>query len=142
LKFKVACFSLEEGISQLTKEKLAIYKLLNAENFKLRDEGVLQDVKQAAANFDVVVIDSWGKLNTDISEFDKLRLAFPNTIFIVIFQLTSSGQMRGGPRAAYDASINIVTSVEDGKRTAICSKNRYGKMGVKYFIDERKIEQP
>ena len=88
-----------------------------------------------------MVIDSWGKLNTDISEFDKVRVAFPKTIVVAIFQLTTSGQMRGGTMAAFDAGINIETSVVDGKRIAVCTKNRYGKTGVKYFIDERKLAQ-
>ena len=47
---------------------------------------------------------------------------------------------RGGTMAVFDAGINIETSVVDGKRMATRTKNRYGKTGVKYFIDERKIE--
>lgn len=141
LQYRVAYFSCEEGISQLTKEKIDHYKLQNAANFKIRAEANLQDIQKFASKFDVIVIDSWGKLGADAGEFDKLRVAFPTTVFIAIFQLTSSGQMRGGTKPAFDAGMNIETSIEDGKRIAVCSKNRYGKMWVKYFIDERKIEQ-
>lgn len=45
--------------------------------------------------------------------------------------------MRGGTMAAFDAGINIETSIIDNKRFAICSKNRYGNTGVKYWIDEK-----
>jgi hypothetical protein len=139
LKLKVACFSLEEGISQLTREKIAIYKLQNEQNFKLREEGDLATVRNAAGKFDVVVIDSWGKLNADIKEFDNLRIGFPNTIFVVIFQLTSGNQMRGGTMAAFDASVNIETSLQGGERTAVCTKNRFGRCGLIYLIDKQMI---
>lgn len=135
--FSVAYFSIEEGITSLTQQKIEKYKLQKAEKFKINDQATLKDIQNFAEGFDVIVIDSWGKLNADIAEFDKLRMAFPKTIFISIFQLTSSGQMRGGTMAAFDAGINIETSIIDNKRFAICSKNRYGNTGVKYWIDER-----
>ncbi|MCK6648731.1 MAG: ATP-binding protein [Bacteroidia bacterium] len=139
--FRVAYFSCEEGITGLTREKLIHYQLDNAENLKIKEQANLQDIERAANNFDVIVIDSWGKLNADISEFDRLRLSFPKTIIVAIFQLTSSGQMRGGTMAGYDAGINIETSIEQGKRIAVCKKNRYGKTGVKYFIDSMLVEK-
>lgn len=141
INYKVAYFSCEEGITQLTKEKIEYYNLQNEDNFKIAEEANLDMIKKSANSFDVMVIDSWGKLNADISEFDKLRIAFPNTIFVSIFQLTTSGQMRGGTMAAFDAGINIETSIIDGKRIAICTKNRYGKTGVKYFTDDRIVEK-
>ncbi|MES2836492.1 MAG: AAA family ATPase [Bacteroidota bacterium] len=141
LNYKVAYFSCEEGITQLTKEKIESYNLQNEANFKIREEANLETIQKFANDFDVMVIDSWGKLNADINEFDKLRITFPNTIFVSIFQLTTSGQMRGGTMAAFDAGINIETSIVDGKRIAICTKNRYGKTGIKYFTDDRKIEE-
>jgi hypothetical protein len=137
--FSVAYFSCEEGITQLTREKLIHYQLDNAESLKIKEQANLLDIHRAASSFDVIVIDSWGKLNADISEFDKLRLEFPKTIIVAIFQQTSSGQMRGGTMAAYDAGINIETSIEHGKRIAVCKKNRYGKTGLKYLIDAMEI---
>lgn len=137
LDFSVAYFSIEEGITILTLQKIEKYKLQNSERFKINDQATLQDIHKFANGFNVVVIDSWGKLNADISEFDKLRIAFPKTIFISIFQLTSSGQMRGGTMAAFDAGVNIETSIIETKRFAICTKNRYGDTGIKYSIDER-----
>ncbi|MBL0047046.1 MAG: hypothetical protein IPP32_02980 [Bacteroidetes bacterium] len=139
LDFSVAYFSIEEGITNLTLQKIEKYKLQASEKFKINDQATLQDIQKFASSFDVIVIDSWGKLNADIAEFDKLRIAFPKTIFISIFQLTSSGQMRGGTMAAFDAGVNIETSIIENKRFAICSKNRYGNTGIKYWIDERVI---
>jgi len=132
-------FSMEEGISDLTREKIELYGLQNEENCKFRENATLEDIQNYAKIFDVIVIDSWGKLNTEIDEFDKLRVKFPNTFFIVIFQLTSSKQMRGGPKAAYDASVNITTFSENDKRYAINTKNRYVQTGFVYSIDTRKI---
>jgi hypothetical protein len=46
----------------------------------------LDDIKAAAKEFDVICIDSWGKIpGTKADDFDKLRKKFPKTMFIVIF---------------------------------------------------------
>ena len=137
--FQVAYFSCEEGITELTQEKLNLYGLSEEENCKIREEASLEDIRRFARNFDVIIIDSWGKLRADISEFDKLRNDFPATIFISIFQLTSGGQMRGGTMAAFDAGVNISTFIHLNKRYAECKKNRYGRTGIIYSIDQRKI---
>jgi DNA replication protein DnaC len=137
--FSVAYFSIEEGITNLTQQKIEKYNLQKAEKFKINDQATLKDIQIFGNDFDLIVIDSWGKLNADIAEFDKLRIALPRTIFISIFQLTSSGLMRGGTMAAFDAGINIETSIIEAKRVAICTKNRYGNTGIMYCIDERNI---
>jgi DNA replication protein DnaC len=138
---KVCYFSLEEGITHLTQTKLERYNLMNEINLEINESASIEDVKRFSNKFDVIVIDSWGKLNADIGEFDKLRISYPQTIFISIFQQTSSGQMRGGTRAAFDASTNIETSKSGEKRIAVCSKNRYGFTGVRYLIDDWVLEK-
>jgi nucleoside-triphosphatase THEP1 len=138
---KVCYFSLEEGITHLTQMKLERYNLVNEINLEINESASIEDVKRFSNKFDVIVIDSWGKLNTDIGEFDKLRINYPQTIFIAIFQQTSSGQMRGGTRASFDASTNIETSKSGEKRIAVCTKNRYGFTGVRYFIDDWVLEK-
>lgn len=70
--FSVAYFSIEEGITNLTQQKIEKYKLQKAEKFKINDQATLKDIQNCADGFDVIVIDSWGKLNADIDEFDKL----------------------------------------------------------------------
>lgn len=138
---KVCYFSLEEGITHLTQTKLERYNLVNEINLEINESASIEDVKRFSNKFDVIVIDSWGKLNADIGEFDKLRINYPQTIFIAIFQQTSSGQMRGGTRASFDASTNIETSKSGDKRVAVCTKNRYGFTGVRYLIDDWELEK-
>ena len=138
---KVCYFSLEEGITHLTQTKLERYNLMDEVNLEINESANIEDVKRFSNKFDVIVIDSWGKLNADIGEFDKLRINYPQTIFIAIFQQTSSGRMRGGTRASFDASTNIETSKSGEKRIAVCTKNRYGFTGVKYLIDDWVLEK-
>lgn len=138
---KVCYFSLEEGITHLTQTKLERYNLVNEVNLEINESANIEDVKRFSNKFDVIVIDSWGKLNADIGEFDKLKINYPQTIFIAIFQQTSSGQMRGGTRASFDASTNIETSKSGEKRIAVCTKNRYGFTGVRYLIDDWVLEK-
>ena len=139
LDFTIAYFSLEEGINDLTRTKLEKYGLMEKENIMLIDRGNIEDIKKAASQFKVIIIDSWGKLNAPTDEFDVLRNHFPKTIFISIFQQTSSGAMRGGTKAAFDAGINIETYKDGEERIATCAKNRYGMAGLKYGINESKI---
>ena len=139
LGLTIAYYSLEEGINQLTKHKLEKYGLLDQENIQLIDRGAIEDIKKSASQFKVIIIDSWGKLNAPTEEFDVLRNQFPQTIFISIFQQTSSGQMRGGTKAAFDAGINIEAFKEGEERIAVCTKNRYGMTGLRYGINERRL---
>jgi DNA replication protein DnaC len=139
LDFTIAYFSLEEGINDLTRTKLEKYGLMEKENIMLIDRGNIEDIKKAASQFKVIIIDSWGKLNAPTDEFDMLRNQFPKTIFISIFQQTTSGAMRGGTKAAFDAGINIETYKEGEERIATCTKNRYGMAGLKYGINEGRL---
>ncbi len=139
LDFTIAYFSLEEGINDLTRTKLEKYGLMEKENIMLIDRGNIEDIKKSASQFKVIIIDSWGKLNAPTDEFDILRNQYPKTIFISIFQQTSSGAMRGGTKAAFDAGINIETYKEGEERIATCTKNRYGVAGLKYGINEGRI---
>jgi len=99
-------------------------------------------IRKAAKQFDVVIIDSWNKLNVHSSQFDKLRKDFPNTIFIVIFQRTTQGTIRGGTAPLFDAGINLeVVKVDDSFQNnyAVATKNRYGETGIQYNIYAGKI---
>jgi hypothetical protein len=64
----------------------------------------LKTIKQFANSFDVVVVDSWQKLNIPNTRFDELRQEFPNTIFIIIFQQNGTGGTRGGVTVDYDTA--------------------------------------
>jgi hypothetical protein len=98
-------------------------------------------IREAAKHFDVVCIDSWSKLNASQDEFDKLRKDFPNTFFVVIFQSTTKGTVRGGSMAEYDAGIVIQV---DAPGLAYCEKNRYAdsdSIGLKYHVFEQRLIQ-
>ena len=85
----------------------------------------------------MIIIDSWNKLNVHSSQFDKLRKDFPDTIFIVIFQRTTQGTIRGGTAPLFDAGINLeVVKVDDSFKNnyAVATKNRYGETGLQYNI--------
>lgn len=142
--FKVGCFSLEIGKhSNLIRDMRNQYISPTIANSVFIADTVpngLEDIKAAAKQFDVVCIDSWGKIpGTKADDFDKLRKEFPKTMFIVIFQSTTNGTARGGSMPEYDAGI--VIQVANGGR-AYCEKNRYNGEDLTYLVFQRKLEEP
>jgi hypothetical protein len=70
------------------------------------------------------------------------RFKFPDTIFIIIFQRTTQGTIRGGTAPLFDAGINLeVVKVDDTfiNNYVVATKNRYGVTGIKYNITQQKI---
>lgn len=141
---KVGFYSLEVGANThiMVRNRELYIKPHNLPRIFITEEGNLADIRESAKLYDVVVIDSWTKLEVNSIEFDRLRRDFPNTIFIVIFQRTAGNKIRGGTRPLFDAGINIdVVKVDDTfvNNYAITKKNRYGKAGLKFNITKRKI---
>ncbi|PTB91544.1 antirestriction protein, partial [Marivirga lumbricoides] len=146
IDLKVAMFSLEIGRkSDLVRRMREEY--LEAEN---RDNIFITDqlpegfdtIRKAAKDFDVIIIDSWNKLHVKSTEFDRLRKEFPNTIFIIIFQRTTQGTIRGGTAPLFDSGINLEAVKVDDTFTnnyVVATKNRYGVTGIQYNITQRKI---
>ena len=102
----------------------------------------IDTIREYAPKFGVIIIDSFTKLNADSREFDKLRKDFPETIWIVLFQRTSGGTIRGGTAPLFDAGINIEVVKEDEtflNNYAVATKNRYGMTGLKFNISQQKI---
>ncbi len=142
--FTVGCFTLEIGKhSNLVKDMRNQYlspAIASKVQIAEACPNGLADIKEAAKIFDVVVIDSWGKIpNTKQDDFDKLRKEFPNTMFIVIFQSTTNGTARGGSMPEYDAGV--VIQVQEGGK-AICEKNRYSGEDLTYLVFEKRLAQP
>ncbi|MBR8534439.1 hypothetical protein KDU71_02620 [Carboxylicivirga sediminis] len=142
--FTVGSFTLEIGkdsnlVTDMRNEYLCptiVDKVQIAESCP----GGIDDVKAAAKVFDVVFIDSWGKIpNVDQDDFDRLRKEHPDTMFVVIFQSTTNGTVRGGSKAEYDGGM--VIQVQKGGR-AICEKNRYNGEDLTYLVFQRKLEEP
>ncbi len=135
--FSVKYYSLEEGIGNLTKEKLALHHF--SDHFMLTGEGNIDNIKKDAKDFDVIIIDSFGKLNAKSEDFDRLRTEFPTTIFICIFQKTTNGTMRGGASILFDSSASIDVIKRDNERIAVMQKSRYGTANWEYSISQKEI---
>lgn len=139
--FKVGCFSLEIGrASNLLRDMRNEYIQPNAvHNVSIADEcpNGLADIEKATDYFDVICIDSWGKIgNTKADDFNYLRKKYPKTMFIVIFQSTTNKTARGGSMPEYDAGV--VIQVHNGG-IAICEKNRYNGEQYEYSVFDRKL---
>ncbi|MEM1134242.1 MAG: DNA cytosine methyltransferase [Bacteroidota bacterium] len=146
LDFKktVGFFSLEQGgleskdTQQLLKSNI---KPKNLERLAVTGEAEngIQTVKQYANTFDVVVIDSWQKLQKYGANvlFDELRMEYPHTIWVVIFQENAAGGTRGGVAADYDAPI-VLKSVKVGydftSNYIFAEKNRGNPLDRKYLV--------
>lgn len=146
LDHKVAVFSLEIGKkSDLIRRMRDEYiDTVNRSNVAISDQAPegINTIRKYSKSFDVVLIDSWNKLDVHSSEFDKLRKDFPNTIFIVIFQRTTQGTIRGGTAPLFDAGINLeVVKVDDSFRNnyTVATKNRYGETGLQYNIYSKEL---
>ncbi len=146
LGHRIAIFSLEIGRnSDLIRRMKADYLLpQNQSQVFIADtlpEG-MDSIRNAAKQFDVVIIDSWNKVGVSSLDFDSLRKQFPNTIFIVIFQRTTQKTIRGGTAPLYDAGINIeVVKADDTFKNnyAMTTKNRYGVTGIQFGIHSQKV---
>lgn len=102
--------------------------------------GGLAAIRAAAAQFDVVAIDSWSKIQgVEPGDFDKVRKEFPRTLFIAIFQSTTGGTARGGSMSEYDASAVCQVSLPG---VAVMEKNRYATGAadeLKYDVNAQKL---
>jgi hypothetical protein len=137
---RVASFSLEidKGSELVTRMKEDYISPKNKERIFISSEAPegINTIRKAAQHFDVVAIDSWGKLNVGQEEVDKLRKEFPTTLFLIIFQSTVKGTARGGSAAEYDASV--VIHIANGGN-AVCEKNRYNGDHHTYNVFQQKI---
>ena len=90
----------------------------------------MQDLQALIERNDVIVIDSF----TKIREWDRnflldrdLRKKYNGKLFLIIFQQTVAGNMRGGTTSEFDGDIILYTQVfPDYRENYIYpSKNRY-----------------
>lgn len=144
--YSVATFTLEiMKESDLVRRMMEAYvDPKNRDNISISSEAPkgIDTVREAAKYFDVVVIDSFGKLNCPQTELDRLRNDFPNTFFIIVFQSTTAGTARGGSGAEYDAGA--VLQVNNGGMAEF-EKNRYAtneSQGKIYNVFEQKLIDP
>ena len=146
IDMKVAMFSLEIGRkSDLVRRMKEEYlEPENRNNIFITDQlpDGFDTIRKAAKDFDVIIIDSWNKLHVKSIELDGLRKEFPNTIFVIIFQRTTQGTIRGGTAPLFDSGINLeVVKVDDTfiNNYTVATKNRYGATGLQFNITQKKI---
>lgn len=131
--YKVGHASIEEHPeSNLYFDKVNQYikgdKALN--NISAPEISNIADVHQLCRDNDVIVIDSFSKLQELEKgiELDKdFRKAYNGKLFIIIYQQTSDGKMRGGAKSQFDGDIIGFVKKEDDYRNnyAYWDKNRY-----------------
>ncbi|PSG90868.1 zincin-like metallopeptidase domain-containing protein [Aurantibacter aestuarii] len=115
--YKTLFASLEEHPESYLFEKKAdqflsdkAKELIYAPNYSREN---INDFLKDIENADVIFVDSMKKLWQYLKGFDldnDLRKKFKGKLFVIIFQLTSSGKMRGGSDAEFDG--DIITFIE------------------------------
>lgn len=134
----VGYFTLESGFN--SKFKKFAEKHSNNRNFRAFEEASLSDVRTEAKNFDCLIIDSYSKISSKAADFESLRQDFPNTFFIIIFQKTTDGKIRGGSSILFNSTATIDIRInEDGERIAVMVKSRYDTENFIYSIASRSL---
>ncbi|WP_233860896.1 ArdC family protein [Tenacibaculum piscium] len=104
----------------------------------------IADLDQLIKANDVIVIDSFAKLQEIEKGFEvdkDLRKKYDGKIFIVIFQQTTDGKMRGGSKSQFDGDVILFTQKFDDyqENYIYADKNRYQNKNLsdlKYNIFE------
>lgn len=105
----------------------------------------VRDLEKLIPEYDVVFVDSWGKLamldkNLDLDK--DFRKKYDGKLFFVIYQRTTAGTMRGGSSSQFDADMvmKIEKDADYKNNYAFFDKNRYqGKADLKYNIHGQKL---
>ena len=133
--YKVGHASLEEHPdSKLYYDKVQQYidetALPNIEAPEIKN---LDQLEALIQRNEVIVIDSFAKLQELNPRFllDRdLRKKYDGKLFLLIYQLTGDGKMRGGSKSEYDGDIILLTHVAPDYRENYIypSKNRYNAL--------------
>jgi antirestriction protein ArdC len=149
--YKIGHASIEEHPeSSLYYDKAEQY--LNAkalQNIEAPEVKSISDLDKLIGSNEVVVIDSFSKMQEMHKGFEvdkDLRKKYNGKLFIVIFQQTTDGKMRGGSKSQFDADIVLFTEkMADYRDNYIyADKNRYQNKpldGLKFNIFNKKLVQ-
>ncbi|WGU70338.1 hypothetical protein QIU18_13010 [Capnocytophaga canimorsus] len=113
-RYKVGHISIEEHPeSRLYIEKAHQYLNPTAlNNIEAHDVRSLSEIDKIIRENDVIVIDSFQKIKEIDSKFEvdkDLRKKYNGKLFLVIFQQTTDGKMRGGSKSQFDGDIILFT---------------------------------
>lgn len=147
--YKVGHASIEEQPdSELYYKKVIQYiDQSNLKNIEAPEINNIKDVHELIARNDVIVIDSFSKLQEMQrgTELDKdFRKKYNAKLFIIIYQLTTDGKMRGGAKSQFDGDIicDVVKNKDFQNNYIVANKNRYQNQNIedlKFNIYHQKL---
>ncbi len=110
----------------------------------------MQDIKDLILRNDVIVIDSFSKLlsmDNKITLDETFRKKYDGKLFVIIYQLTTDGKMRGGSSSQFDGDVILfVEKFPDFNDNYVyADKNRYQNRSLDelhYNIATASLVQP
>ena len=148
-RYRVGHASIEEHPESVLYEEKA-YQYLNdtaLEHITAQDVRSLEELDTMIRTNEVIVIDSFQKMRELAPHFEidkDLRKKYDGKLFLVIFQQTADGKMRGGSKSQFDGDIILFTETFPDYRENYVypDKNRYNKRPateLKYSIYEQRM---
>lgn len=148
-RYRVGHASIEEHPESVLYEEKA-YQYLNdtaLEHITAQDVRSLEELDTMIRTNEVIVIDSFQKMRELAPHFEidkDLRKKYDGKLFLVIFQQTADGKMRGGSKSQFDGDIILFTeSFPDYRENYVYpDKNRYNKRPateLQYSIYEQRM---
>jgi antirestriction protein ArdC/nucleoside-triphosphatase THEP1 len=149
--YKVGHASIEEHPeSSLYYAKAEEYLNQKAlQNIEAPEIKSVSDLDRLIQNSDVIIIDSFSKMQEIQKGFEvdkDLRKKYNGKLFIVIFQQTTDGKMRGGSKSQFDADVVLFTEKKSDYREnyIYTDKNRYQNKPLdtlKFNIFNKKLQR-
>ena len=148
-RYRVGHASIEEHPESVLYEEKA-YQYLNdtaLEHITAQDVRSLEELDTMIRTNEVIVIDSFQKMRELAPHFEidkDLRKKYDGKLFLVIFQQTADGKMRGGSKSQFDGDIILFTETFPDYRENYVypDKNRYNKRPateLQYSIYEKRM---
>lgn len=148
-RYRVGHASIEEHPESVLYEEKA-YQYLNdtaLEHITAQDVRSLEELDTMIHTNEVIVIDSFQKMRELAPNFEvdkDLRKKYDGKLFLVIFQQTADGKMRGGSKSQFDGDIILFTETFPDYRENYVypDKNRYNKRPateLQYSIYEQRM---
>ena len=148
-RYRVGHASIKEHPESVLYEEKA-YQYLNdtaLEHITAQDVRSLAELDTMIRTNEVIVIDSFQKMRELAPHFEidkDLRKKYDGKLFLVIFQQTADGKMRGGSKSQFDGDIILFTETFPDYRENYVypDKNRYNKRPateLQYSIYEQRM---